>query len=196
MSLTKKEKQYLLKLARSIEYYLDSGSILKLDDKEIKKETGEDGFKKLKEMKGCFVTLTVHTALRGCIGHLLPIQQLYKDVIENAVNAAFQDPRFPPMVKRELEDVHIEISVLDIPKQLNYKDEKDLIEKLTKTKPGVILKKGFHQSTFLPQVWGDLPEPEEFLSHLCMKAGLPPFEWKKSIESIIFEVYGVEKFGE
>lgn len=200
MSLTKKEKQYLLKLAReSIEYYLDSGSMLNIgekDKKEMLKDIGKEGEKKLKEMKGCFVTLTMHTALRGCIGHLLPIQPLYKDVIENAVNAAFKDPRFPPMVKKELEDIHIEISVLEIPKKLNYKDEKDLVEKLTKAKPGVILKKGFHQATFLPQVWEDLPNPEEFLTHLSMKAGLPPFEWKKGADSITIEVYGVEKFEE
>ncbi|MFH1439939.1 MAG: AmmeMemoRadiSam system protein A [Candidatus Woesearchaeota archaeon] len=201
MALNQKEKQYLLQLARkSIEYYLDNGSLLKLDEKEAEKQMARLGIEKtkqslekLKEKKGCFVTLTVHSMLRGCIGHIIPVQELYKDVIENAVNAALKDPRFPRMVKKELEDVTIEISVLDIPKQLKYKDSEDLINILSKDKPGVILKKGFHQATFLPQVWDDLPTAEEFLSNLCMKAGLSPIEWKNKIE---IETYIVEKFKE
>ena len=184
--LSKEEQSYLLSLARkSIEHHLSDGELLKLNVKMVP-ET-------LKVKKGCFVTLKVGDMLRGCIGHLLPVQELYKDVIENAVNAGFQDPRFPSMVKKELEDVHVEISVLDIPKELKYKDGDDLLVKL-KTKPGVILKKGFHQATFLPQVWEELEKAEEFLGHLCMKAGLPPDTWRK--DKLDIEEYGVEKFEE
>ena len=186
MAMDEEEKQYLLQLARkSIEHYLDNGSLLKLDPKKVPE--------KFKAKKGCFVTLNVFEMLRGCIGHIIPVQELYKDVIENAVNAAVKDPRFPSMVKKELEDVTIEISVLEIPKKLDYKDETDLIVKLSKRKPGVILKKGFQQATYLPQVWDQIEKPEEFLSSLCMKAGLTPIDWKKNIE---IEVYDVEMFSE
>lgn len=185
--LSQQEKTYLLKLARkAIEHYLENKAKLKVEEKNVPE--------KLLEKKGCFVTLTSNSMLRGCIGHLLPVQPLYKDVIENAVNAGFYDPRFPPLVKEELKQTHIEISVLDIPKKLEYKDEKDLIQKLTKSKPGVILKKGFYHATFLPQVWDEISDAEEFLGHLCMKAGLMQDEWKTGILTI--ETYEVEKFEE
>ncbi|MBT4540382.1 AmmeMemoRadiSam system protein A [Candidatus Woesearchaeota archaeon] len=190
MTLTIEEKQFLLQLARkAIEHYLDSGSVLTIEDIENQSKLPES----LTEEKGSFVTLTVHSALRGCIGHLLPVQALYKDVIDNALHAAFEDPRFPAMVKKELEDVTIEISVLDVPQKLDYKDENDLLNQLSKTKPGVIIKKGVQQATYLPQVWDDLPDVQEFLSSLCMKAGLNPKEWKSGID---IEVYGVDKFTE
>ncbi|MFH1439583.1 MAG: AMMECR1 domain-containing protein [Candidatus Woesearchaeota archaeon] len=81
MALNQEEKQYLLQLARkSIEYYLDNGSLLKLDEKEAEKQMARLGIEKtkqslekLKEKKGCFVTLTVHSMLRGCIGHIIPV---------------------------------------------------------------------------------------------------------------------------
>jgi uncharacterized protein len=187
MVLTIEEKQFLLQLARkAIEHYLDSGSILEIDTTGLSDS--------LTTKKGCFVTLNVHSALRGCIGHLLPVQELYKDVIENALHAAFEDPRFPAIVRKELEDIAIEISVLDVPSKLNYKDEIDLLKKLDKTKPGVIIKKGVQQATYLPQVWDDLKNANDFLSSLCMKAGLSPTEWKNS--SLNIETYGVDKFSE
>lgn len=187
--LNQKEKSYLLKLARdAIMYCLETGNVLKVAEKDISAISS-----KFREKKGCFVTLTVHSALRGCIGTLLPVQELYRDVVENAINAAFRDPRFPQVVKKEMEDISIEISVLDIPQKLRYDGADDLVKKL-KAKPGVILKKGFRQATFLPQVWEDLPEVEQFLSHLCMKAGMNPVEWKKG--ELDIETYGVEKFSE
>ncbi|MBT4824174.1 AmmeMemoRadiSam system protein A [Candidatus Woesearchaeota archaeon] len=183
--MLEEEKQYLLQLARkTIEEKLN-GKEINLDEEKVPES--------LKVKKGCFVTLTSNGNLRGCIGHLLPVQELYKDVIENALSASFQDPRFPPLEKMEFKALHIEISVLDVPEKLNFNGETDLIEKLVKDKPGVILKKGMNQATFLPQVWDDLPKPEEFLTHLCMKAGLEPFQWKQDVE---IETYGVEKFEE
>ncbi len=191
MALTINEKKFLLKLARgTIEHFLKTGNLLKLDEKTLLGYPDSP----LREKKGCFVTLNVHSALRGCIGHLLPVQPLYKDVIENAYNAAFQDPRFPPMVKSEFDDVSIEISVLDVPQKLDYKDAADLVAKISKTKPGIILGKGYRQATFLPQVWEDLSKPEEFLGHLCMKAGMPPSEWRTGTLEI--QTYDVDKFEE
>jgi AmmeMemoRadiSam system protein A len=123
----------------------------------------------------------------------LPVKELYKDVIENAINAAFYDPRFAKLTKKEFKTIKIEISVLGIPTKLNYSSEKELLDKLNKNKPGIIIKKGYHQATFLPQVWEELATAELFLSELCLKAGLNSKEWKDNID---IEIYDVEKFKE
>ena len=159
----------------------------------------EFGGKKLKvfsipaefrQKKACFVTLTKNGELRGCIGHLVSVQELYRDVIENARRAALMDYRFGPVDRAELPEIEIEISVLDQPQKYNYVNPGKLINYLAKNRPGVILKKGFNQATYLPQVWEELRTPEEFMGNLCLKAGLPFDEWKRVGE---IEVYGVEK---
>lgn len=178
------EKQLILSLAcRAIEYYLRTERILEIDPAEAPGN--------LKEKRACFVTLTINGQLRGCIGHLLPVQELYRDVIENAVAAAFQDPRFLPLAPDELPKIKIEISALTVPQPLNFSSPDDLIAKLRPEIDGVILKR---QATFLPQVWEELKKPEEFLGHLCLKAGLPADCWKE--EGIGVEVYEVEKIEE
>ena len=146
----------------------------------------------LLEERGCFVTLHKNGNLRGCIGYILPITPLYKAVIENAYNAAYSDPRFPPVDPEELDDLDIEISVLTPPTRLSYNDKDDLLEKLSPGKDGVILRKGPFTSTFLPQVWEQLPDKEDFLNHLCLKAGLKHDEWKNSLLEV--EIYRVEYF--
>lgn len=148
----------------------------------------------LKEKAGVFVTLTLNGNLRGCIGHLTATKALYKDIIENAVNAALDDPRFMPLQQHELEKIKIEVSVLSAPQKLDYRDTDDLLKKITPLKDGVILSKGFYKATYLPQVWEDLSGKEAFLSSLCMKAGLNPEEWKTG--SLKVETYSVEKMEE
>lgn len=135
--------------------------------------------KKYAGYQACFVTLTIENKLRGCIGTLKPIKELYKDVIDNAIQSAFNDPRFPPLKKTDLNRIKIEISILSIPKKLDYEDEKDLLKKINK-KMGIILKNGFYSSTFLPQVWEQLQEKTSFLEHLGVKAGLSKDSWKTS----------------
>ncbi len=160
----------LLKLAReAIEK--------KLDGKEVRIK--EDIKKKYSEKKASFVTLTEKGELRGCIGSLYPRHELYKDVIENAIHAAFDDYRFSQLKKSELSDIKIEISVLSIPEEINFKNEKELLQKIDK-KMGIILKNGFNSSTFLPQVWEEISDKTEFLEHLSRKAGLDRDAWKKS----------------
>ena len=138
-----------------------------------------------------FVTLTKAGELRGCIGHLLPIQPLYLDVIDNARSAAFDDFRFNSLSSSELPLVQIEISILDIPQKFTYSHPRDLIAFLSQNKPGVIVKKGFNQATFLPQVWEELKKPTDFMNYLCQKAGLPANEWQKMSE---VEIYYVSSF--
>jgi len=182
MNLDMKE---LLKLAReSIE--------TELNRKELK--ISEDIKKKFSEKRACFVTLSFkdNDELRGCIGSLLPRQELWKDVVENAKNAAFSDQRFPSLSKSELDKIKIEISILTIPTKINYKSENELRNKIMIK--GVILRKGFYSATYLPQVWEDLPDFNEFISSLCSKAGLSSNAWKNlDLEVLIYEVDKIEE---
>lgn len=147
---------------------------------ERKKVNVSDSIKKkYNEEKACFVTLTENEELRGCVGSLQAHQELWKDIIDNAINAGFRDYRFSPLVKEELNKIKIEISILTKPEELKYKNEKDLLDKIDK-KMGLILRKQGRSATFLPQVWKKIPSKKEFLEHLCLKAGLNKEEWKDS----------------
>ena len=143
---------------------------------------------------GTFVTLTIDHQLRGCIGSLAATASILDGVSDNALNAAFHDPRFPPLGKTELEAVHIEVSVLSEPIPLTYSDADDLLARLRPGIDGVIIKKGSASATFLPQVWDQLPQPETFLSHLCKKAGLPAGQWREG--NLKVRVYQVQYFEE
>ena len=182
-----KDRKFLLELARkTLEGYLKNGSKPGVDEGKIPE--------KLKEMKGCFVTLEKNHQLRGCIGHILPQKRLYECVIENAINAALNDPRFPPVRYEELKDIEIEISVLSVPKKLDYSSSEDLLEKLTPLRDGVILKSGWRQATYLPQVWEQIPRKEDFLSSLCRKGYMPGDCWRKG-ETEVY-VYRAQVFRE
>ena len=141
-----------------------------------------------------FVTLKIKGTLRGCIGNLLPSGSVVESVKRNAVSAAFHDSRFSPLSAKEFENVAIDISVLSQPQTLEYRDGADLISKLRPGTDGVILKLAAAGATFLPQVWDQLPDPELFLGHLCMKAGLAKTAWRDSHPEI--EVYQVQAFEE
>lgn len=144
--------------------------------------------------RGTFVTLTIDKQLRGCIGNLDAGESILAGIKRNAVNAAFHDPRFSPLKAHELDQVDIEVSILTEPEPLEYEDSKELLSKLRPHTDGVILRKGSASATFLPQVWEQLPRPEQFLSHLCMKAGLPGDDWKKSrLEIMTYQVQCFEE---
>ncbi|MCD6427036.1 MAG: AmmeMemoRadiSam system protein A [Caldisericaceae bacterium] len=156
----------LLKIARSsILYYLENHR-----EPVISKE--EYPYSLLWEKRGTFVTLTENGNLRGCIGSILPVNPLIVDVSQNAINAAFRDPRFYPLTKEEFPLMNIEISVLTVPQKIEYENAADLLKKIRPYKDGIIIRHGPFQATFLPQVWEELPDKESFLSHLCLKAGL------------------------
>ena len=127
----------------------------------------------LAEQRATFVTLTLNGALRGCIGSILPRRALIDDVIENARAAAFNDPRFAPLSPEEFERVDIEVSLLTLPQPLPWEDIDDLRRKLRPGIDGVILRFDGRQATFLPSVWEQLPDFDQFFQHLCRKAGLP-----------------------
>jgi len=181
------EKSYLIDLAKTAIYTGEIKSI-------IQSVNLEKISSNLKKERGVFVTIYKNGGLRGCIGYILPVIPLYNAVIENAYNAAYKDPRFLPLKKEEVKELDVEISVLTLPQKLNYDDSKDLLDKLEPLKDGVIIRKGFSSATFLPQVWEQLLEKKDFLSHLCLKAGLPKDEWEKG--KLDIELYRAIVFGE
>ncbi|MHB1008300.1 MAG: AmmeMemoRadiSam system protein A [Propionibacteriaceae bacterium] len=140
-----------------------------------------------------FVTLTQSGKLRGCIGSLVAHRPLRDDVAVNAVNAALHDPRFPPLPAAELPDTHIEVSVLSTPEPYPCTDRADAASRLRPGIDGVILEFGTHRSTFLPQVWNSLSDPDSFLEHLVRKAGLPSGWWDDRVR---LSRYTVEAFEE
>ncbi len=148
----------------------------------------------LQKKCGCFVTLHKDKALRGCVGTIEATRSLLAGVEENARNSAFRDPRFPPLEADELPAVEIEISVLSVPIALEYTDADDLVEKLQPGVHGVIISRGWHSATFLPQVWAQLPDTKSFLEHLCLKAGLETNCWNAG--ELTVKVYTVEYFSE
>ncbi|MBN1982119.1 MAG: AmmeMemoRadiSam system protein B [Chitinivibrionales bacterium] len=131
-----------------------------------------------KQLCGCFVTLTIGDNLRGCIGYIEGIKPLAEAIIDNAKNAALSDPRFDPVDVSELAAITVEVSILTKPESFTYSSTDDLLRSIRPNIDGIILKKGFRQSTFLPQVWEQLPDKVQFLEHLALKAGLDRNDWK------------------
>jgi len=143
----------------------------------------------LRTVRACFVTLTKHGDLRGCVGHILPRESLYRAVIDNARAAALNDSRFPSLTEAEVQDVRIEISILTDPQPLTFSSPKELLGKLQAHRDGVILRMGDHYATYLPQVWEQIPRKESFLSELSLKAGGPANLWKRpGVEVFIYQV--------
>ena len=185
--LTDEEGRYLLQVARKT---IDRA----LSGKEEDESNDFNDHPLFEEPRGTFVTLTMGGNLRGCIGHIIPRETLLEGIRINAINAAFKDPRFRPLTRDEWKRVKIEISILTEPETLSYSDGEDLLKKLRPGIDGVIIKKGYHQATFLPQVWDQLPRKEEFLTHLCLKAGLAGDEWKRG--KLEVSTYQVQAFEE
>jgi len=136
----------------------------------------------LTEPAACFVTLTKQGELRGCIGSLQAYRALLADVKNNAVSAAFRDSRFEPLTVEEFDTVDIEISLLSSAEPMTVRDEADALAQLRPHLDGVIFEYGHHRSTFLPQVWEQLPQPREFLAHLKLKAGFPADFWAEGVK--------------
>ncbi len=183
--LTQGEGKILLNTARqAIEDHLknENSPALKLEDLSPG----------LKEKGACFITLTIHGVLRGCVGSIEASQPLIKDVRDRAIGAAFKDPRFPALKIEEYPDLKIEVSHLTQPENLHYSTPEDLVNKLRPGVDGVILHHQFRRAIFLPQVWEHLPDPELFLGRLCLKMGLDPSTWKD--QHLGVEIYQAEKF--
>ena len=188
--LNSDEGKFLVELARnSVKEYLKTGKHIPPPENTPKKM--------LKEC-GVFVTINKlahgEKQLRGCIGYPYPIAPLVEAVIDSAINAATQDPRFPSLSNKELEEVVFEVSVLTPPELIETNNPKEYISKFKVGEHGLIVERGGFKGLLLPQVpvewnWCE----EEFLCQCCMKAGLPPDTWLEKgtkiyrFKGIIFE---------
>ena len=188
--LTDQEGKFLIQLARNtVTKYLENGITLK---------PPEDTPKKLYEQCGVFITISSiqngEKALRGCIGYPYPTIPLVEAVIDIAINASTQDPRFEPMTTEEIDNVVFEVSILTPPELVSVSNPKDYINKIKVGEDGLIIERGYRKGLLLPQVpteWGWCEE--EFLCQCCMKAGLPLDSWLtkdakiSKFKAIIFE---------
>ncbi len=182
---TEEERRILLEVAAaSIRHGLETGNPLPVRP--------EDYPPSLREPGAAFVTLNIAGRLRGCIGSLEARRPLVEDVAENAFAAAFRDPRFPPVQDHEFPQLEIHISILGRPEPISVASEADLLAQLRPGVDGLVLHEGGRRATFLPSVWEQLPDPQQFLANLKIKAGLPVNHWSDTIR---FERYTVEEFG-
>lgn len=177
--MTPEEERACLRLARrALEHYFETGAALR----------SPVASGKLKERRGAFVTLTVEGELRGCIGYPLPVKPLDETIVEMALAAATEDPRFEPLAHNELKNIKIEISVLGLPEPVADPAEVQV------GRHGIIVSKGSRRGLLLPQVpvehrW----DRETFLDHGCFKAGLPPDAWRTGAK---IEVFTAQVFSE
>ncbi len=180
--LSLEEGVFLVRLARrAVEEFLATA---------VRIEPPGDTPSKLREPRGVFVTIekvfedesgAVQKTLRGCIGYPEPVLPLVEATISAAIAAATEDPRFPPMTEDELDTVVFEVSVLTRPKRIEYERPEELLNKIVVGRDGIIVRAGPFQGLLLPQVpleydWDVI----EYLSHACLKAGLPPDYWRTS----------------
>ncbi|RKZ93682.1 MAG: AMMECR1 domain-containing protein [Gammaproteobacteria bacterium] len=176
MMLSDNHQKILKDLAKkSIVYGLKYGLPLHVDVTTFSDE--------LIVQRATFVTLEKQGKLRGCIGMLEACRPLAEDIAANSYAAAFSDPRFPPLIEDEINDLSIHISILNPAEIIPCSSEADLIEQLRPDIDGLILDDGVHRATFLPSVWESLPNPVDFIKHLKNKAGLPLDEWSTKIKS-------------
>jgi len=147
----------------------------------------------LQQSGATFITLTLNGQLRGCIGSLEAHRPLIEDVRHNAVAAAFHDPRFAPLTAEEFAGVQVEVSLLTPAQPMSFSDERDALSQLRPNTDGIIFEYGRYRSTFLPQVWEQLPQPHQFMMHLKRKAGLPDDFWAEDVK---LSRYSVTKWRE
>jgi len=177
---------FLVKTARkAVTEFLSNGDRMKLES---------DLEEKFSFNSGVFVTLNNPDGLRGCIGFPMPEKKLSHAIIEGAIAAATEDPRFPSVKTNELNDIVFEVTVLTPPVEIDVSDPMEYLEKIKVGRDGLIIRHSFSSGLLLPQVpveygWN----VEEFLQHTCEKAGLSRDTWKnesvkiEKFEGIIFK---------
>jgi MEMO1 family protein len=152
----------------------------------------DDASPGLSPWRATFVTLTENERLRGCIGSLEPRRRLIEDAIVNTAQAAFSDPRFPPLKESELPGLRLDVSILSHPRPIPAGSESELAGALEPDRDGLILSAGGRRALFLPSVWRHLPDARAFVRDLMAKAGLEPNRWPKGLEAKRFRA---ESFG-
>lgn len=147
----------------------------------------------LQQPGAAFVTLYREGRLRGCIGSVAAWRPLAVDVADNAVRAALNDPRFPPLGAAELDGLALSVSVLTPPEPLAWRDEADLLARLRPRQDGLIIEDGPQRALFLPAVWEQLPDPATFLAHLKQKAGMTQAPLPRSCKAFTFRAIEVKQ---
>lgn len=150
-----------------------------------------DGPEEVARLGASFVTLRRGGELRGCIGSMTPVRPLADDIAHNAV-AASRDPRLPPVTPAELVDLDVKISVLTPLQPLDVGSRAELIAVLEPEVDGLAIQSRRNRATFLPSVWHQLPDPDDFLDQLWRKAGLKPKQWP---DDLVVEHYRTVEFG-
>jgi len=176
----------LVKTARkAVTEFLSNGNRMKLES---------DLKEKFSFNSGVFVTLNNPDGLRGCIGFPMPEKKLSHAIIEGAIAAATEDPRFPSVKTNELNDIVFEVTVLTPPVVIDVSDPMEYLEKIKVGRDGLIIRHSFSSGLLLPQVPAEYGwNVEEFLQHTCEKAGLARDTWKnedvkiEKFEGIIFK---------
>ena len=186
IQLSDSDGVFLVKTARkAVTEFLSNGNKIKLES---------DIEEKFSFNSGVFVTLNNPDGLRGCIGFPMPEKKLSHAIVDGAIAAATEDPRFPSVKTNELNDIVFEVTVLTPPVEIDVSDPMEYLEKIKVGRDGLIIRHSFSSGLLLPQVpveygWN----VEEFLQHTCEKAGLARDTWKKEsvkiekFEGIIFK---------
>jgi AmmeMemoRadiSam system protein A len=146
----------------------------------------------LRNPQASFVTLHIEDELRGCTGSVEARRPLIVDVADNAFNAAFRDPRFPPLRPFEFPMLTVDISILSMMEPLRFAGEADLLEQIRTGTDGLEIEYGTYRGLLLPSVWELLPDKRQFLRTLKMKAGLPARFWSHRMKVYRFTT---ESFG-
>jgi AmmeMemoRadiSam system protein B/AmmeMemoRadiSam system protein A len=152
-----------------------------------------DGPSRLRAPAATFVTLRDGRRLLGCIGSIEARRALLDDVADNAVGAAFRDPRMPALTPFEFGRMSVHVSVLTPPEPLPVASLIELREAVVPGVDGLLIEAGRRRGTFLPSVWQQVPEPSDFLAQLWRKAGLAPRAWPTRLQ--VWRYRAVE-FGE
>ena len=177
---------FLVKTARqAVTEFLSNGNRIKLEAEYEKKFSFDSGV---------FVTLNKPDGLRGCIGFPMPEKKLSHAIIEGSIAAATEDPRFPSVTTKELNDITFEVTVLTSPVEIDVSDPMEYLTKIKVGRDGLIIRHSFYSGLLLPQVPGEYGwNVEEFLQHTCHKAGLEKDFWKsgkakiEKFEGIVFK---------
>ncbi len=176
----------LVKTARkAVTEFLSNGNKMKME---------ADLEKKFSFNSGVFVTLNKNDGLRGCIGFPMPVKKLSRAIVDGAIAAATEDPRFPPVATKELDSITFEVTVLTPPMEIDVSDPIEYLSKIKVGRDGLIISHSFYSGLLLPQVPGEYGwNVEEFLQHTCHKAGLEKDFWKSGkakierFEGIVFK---------
>lgn len=134
-----------------------------------------------------FATLELNSNLRGCIGSIIAHRSLIDDLRSNAHSAAFKDPRFEPLTRQEFDKIKISVSLLSQPERIIFDTEQELLDKITPYEDGIIIRDGNYQSVYLPVVWEDLPDKQEFLKSLKLKAGMSEDYFTETLQAFKFK---------